>query len=202
MEQSERATLAHEELAKQDESNVNRTEESEIRLGSSRTKQSIASDVKLGRVRTSMIGAVVDLMSRSQQHRRFTIRDVMRVLVPPIETGQCYMYRQDGKMRGFVSWAWFADDVERSFVAGTRLIQPSDWQSGTNLWLIDFIAPHGHAKRIVQHLSRSFPGQSGKALRYRGASSTRRVSSWRFPASGASIRASCNTPASEIGCDP
>ncbi|MBA5777673.1 toxin-activating lysine-acyltransferase [Stappia sp. F7233] len=45
---------------------------------------------------------------------------------------------------GFASWAYLGEEpAERIVKKGIRRLMPTDWKSGDEFWLIDFIAPLG-----------------------------------------------------------
>lgn len=109
----------------------------------------------------SELGAVVDLMSWSPVHRPWTVADIERLVVPPIQLQQrCFVVDQ-GALVAWGSWAWLSREAEEGYFDGTRKLQANDWQSGLGLWLVDAIAPFGHARQLTS-LIRSTLRSRGK----------------------------------------
>lgn len=97
----------------------------------------------------SELGAVVDLMARSRLHQSYTVLDMQRLVVPPIELRQRSYVVDRGAVVAWGSWAFFNDRVEKGFIDATRKIQSWDWPSPGNIWLVDAIAPYGHARQLT-----------------------------------------------------
>ncbi|WP_229753545.1 toxin-activating lysine-acyltransferase [Amphritea balenae] len=86
------------------------------------------------------------------------------------------MYRNKGKPCGYVSWAWMSEAVEQKYILDTGSLLPEGWKSGDRGWLIDFIAPFGDTRRIVNDLkSNVFCDDVGRYLRVKPGSDTMQV---------------------------
>ncbi len=113
-----------------------------------------------------LIGEVTYLLLASKLHSEYQINDVGAVFLPPIHLNQFRIYRSKGRPLGLVTWARLTDEVEAKYLSGEYNLQPKDWNSGTQLWCIDFVAPFGHAKEILKDLRTNiFPNEVGKAVR-------------------------------------
>lgn len=118
---------------------------------------------------TDLFGAVVRLMDLSPLHRRDTVADANRLVLPPIMAGQCVHVHEGGRLVGWGSWAMLTEDAEAGYVLGHRKIRPEDWNAGNRLWLVDVIAPFGHAREVtgrVRFALRS-AGHRGRPIRFR-----------------------------------
>lgn len=129
------------------------------------------------------LGSVVRLMATSPLHSRWSINDVSRLIIPPIETDQCLFAAADGQAVAFMSWGLFSPMVAQAFATRSRPLRAGDWQSGDALWIVDFIGPHGSVPVIVQalkdHLKARYPDCPGAcAIRYKNAGNVRRLSRW------------------------
>lgn len=51
----------------------------------------------------------------------------------------------------YLVWAFIAADVESKIIAGKPL-HPSEWNEGEQLWIVDFVAPFGNVREIVNFL--------------------------------------------------
>ena len=133
------------------------------------------------------VGAAVQLMRESWLHRRWTIADFERLILPPIELNQCVFARLGFDVIGFVSWALFSNEASQAFAEKVRPLQARDWQSGANLWIIDFMSSPGEggyiANAVLAHLSVLYPDQKiAQAIRYKRSGIQRRIVSWTMAA--------------------
>lgn len=86
-------------------------------------------------------GDMIFLAFRSERHRQMSTATLRSYLEPPIELGQFRVFRFDDVPRGLYTWAWLGDKAQRQLIRGKPL-QPEDWRSGDNLWIVDMIAPY------------------------------------------------------------
>ncbi|MET0100888.1 MAG: toxin-activating lysine-acyltransferase [Sedimenticola sp.] len=113
-----------------------------------------------------LLGEMVSLMLQSTLHRSYLINDIGAVILPAINANQFRVYRSEKGPVGFVTWAWLTEPVEKKYVSGKYNLRPEDWAGGDRGWVIDFIAPFGHTKKIVHDLKHNvFPDEIGKAIR-------------------------------------
>ena len=116
------------------------------------------------------VGKITWLMGQSDQHCSWTVDDIHRLVLPPIALQQFRIWEVESQPVGFLTWAMLDDEAEQGYLNGTRKLQPDDWQAGKNLWLIDFVAPHGGVMAMVregrEHLRSLFgKGVVGRANR-------------------------------------
>jgi cytolysin-activating lysine-acyltransferase len=129
------------------------------------------------------LGAVIQLMMLSSLHRRWTIGDVERLIVPSIEYEQSLFAVMDKVPVAFASWALFSEESRLAFVNQLRPLNKQDWQSGKQLWVIDFIGPFGlvpkAAQLLKQYLCDRYPeNKEAFAIRYKDHGRVRRLSRW------------------------
>lgn len=116
--------------------------------------------------RHQLLGELAVLMLASPLHRGYLINDIGAVFLPPINLNFFRVYRIKQRPVGFVTWAFLTDEVEKAYAQGSYNLHPEDWDAGKNAWIIDFIAPFGHASAIVKDLKCNiFPNEVGKAVR-------------------------------------
>jgi cytolysin-activating lysine-acyltransferase len=117
--------------------------------------------------RYNLIGQITTLMLASEVHKKYLIDDIGAMFLPAIHLNQFRIYRnKDGDPIGVVTWAFLSDKNQGDYQKGLRSLKLEDWKSGDNGWIIDFIAPFGHAKQIIKDLRNNiFPDKQGKALR-------------------------------------
>jgi len=117
--------------------------------------------------RYNLIGQIATLMLASSVHKKYLIDDIGAMFLPAIHLDQFRIYRnKEGDPIGLVTWAFLSKKNEELFQKGEKNLTLKDWNSGKEGWIIDFIAPFGHAKEIIKDLRKNiFPDRQGKAIR-------------------------------------
>ena len=98
--------------------------------------------------------AVVDsleLFRQSEWHRGYDVEDVFRYIIAPIKHNKLRLYYQGDKPIGLITWCWLDKEAGEKFLTFNYLITEKDYVSDNKeeLWGIEFIAPYGHAKQIM-----------------------------------------------------
>jgi len=101
---------------------------------------------------TQVLGDIVSLLLHSPIHRKWPFVWIERYLLPPLHHGQYRLFHRNGKPIGYVSWAWFSQEVEDRFLGGGYHLTLADWKSGDLPWIIELVAPYGDIKLIRQTL--------------------------------------------------
>lgn len=117
------------------------------------------------------VNLAIGLLAKSRVHQYWSVLDILRLVIPPIERNQCIFAYIDHSLIGFCTWGCFSKEVAQHFASGTRPLAPHDWESGENLWIIDAIAPYGYVhllgKKIYVLLKERFPSASAfNAIRH------------------------------------
>jgi len=115
----------------------------------------------------TLIGEIVGLMHWSQTHSGYTVADIGRVIVPPVLLDQYTLVRHEGKVVGYGSYALLTLEAETGFIAGTRKMVAGDWKAGDRLWLMDVLAPFGHAAVVAQALRTKALADGHSEVRFR-----------------------------------
>lgn len=116
-----------------------------------------------------VLGAAVALMAASPLHERWIVRDISRLMMPPLHLGQYVCVWDMGRMVALATWASLTDEAAQGYVSGQRRLQPEDWNGGHDLWLIDAIAPWGHARQVTSLVRATLRdrGHKGHKIRFR-----------------------------------
>lgn len=70
---------------------------------------------------------------------------------------------------GLMTWANFTSEAEQRYLQSLdRTLQPRDWEEGDRPWVLDFVAPFGHAAATVSAVRRVLPMSSFRRLHQRG----------------------------------
>lgn len=96
------------------------------------------------------LGEIALLMSQSEVHRSWSVDALCRLVIPPLANGTHAGIQNNGRLVAWASWAFLNDQAVQGFVGDTRLLHPHDWESGQNIWLIDVVAPFGHAWDVTR----------------------------------------------------
>ena len=99
---------------------------------------------------------VVDLMANSPTHKGYTVTDLKRLVVPPLQLNQFELFKVQNKPAGFFSWAWLTNTTAFGYVTRQRRLQASDWSGGYQFWVIDVIAMDYSPRKIIRYLREKF----------------------------------------------
>jgi cytolysin-activating lysine-acyltransferase len=110
---------------------------------------------------------IISLMAHSSIHKNWSLSEIIRVTVPPLMLNQCRVFKKNGKPIAYISWAFFNEASVKAYIKGTRKLQLSDWNSGKELWAMDFIAPFGDVAKIIRKCKKVLGGPS-KSKRWKG----------------------------------
>jgi len=111
---------------------------------------------------------VLGLMLWSDIHRNWTVEDVGRLIMPPFNLGQ-FTFIQGDQVLAFASWAFLTPEAEEGFLSGERKLMPEDWNAGDRVWLIDAIAPFGHARKVCRQVRQTLrdQGHNGHSIKFK-----------------------------------
>jgi cytolysin-activating lysine-acyltransferase len=79
-------------------------------------------------------------------------------LLPPAKLAELHLFLDEGnKLLGCMTWAWFSEETEQRWKAGTMEgIHLSEWNEGERLWIIDFVTLPGYTELCVKLAPRAF----------------------------------------------
>ncbi len=117
--------------------------------------------------RSRLFGDIMTLMLNSPTHLNYKIQHFNSVVLPPVQLNQYRIYH-DAKKRpvGFVSWAMLSDKSEDKFLNKSEKLTLEEWNSGDKIYIMEFIAPFGHAQKIAEDLKKRYPNHKAHAVRY------------------------------------
>lgn len=106
------------------------------------------------------IGIATYLSSRAPKYQFFQISCLRLWIEPAIQHRQIsFFYDSFGLPIGYISLAFISDDTAARLINDEIfLLHESEWNEGDNYWIIDFVAPFGHALKILQEFRRKFVG--------------------------------------------
>jgi len=98
------------------------------------------------------------LLKDSVYHRRYSEADILRTIYPAIREGKClYQEDEDGRLTGFLTWAFLHPHQVDGYLNKTRKLKAIDFmRNDGELWFIDFVAPYGNVRSVIRGFQRDF----------------------------------------------
>jgi cytolysin-activating lysine-acyltransferase len=90
-----------------------------------------------------VLGEIAWLMTQSPRHKAILIGDLEWLLMPAILLRQFRIFYKGEQPVGVALWALVDDLVARRIDAGETRLAAVEWKSGSNMRIIDVIAPFG-----------------------------------------------------------
>lgn len=115
------------------------------------------------------MGAVIYLAQRSPLHKRYSIQMLLERVGPSLSLNYSRYY--EGQKLGpiaFVNRTFLSDKILNEILATGRSPAIHEWESGTNLYFVELIAPFGHCHRVVCDLRQSIFKKGQRAFAVRG----------------------------------
>jgi hemolysin-activating ACP:hemolysin acyltransferase len=119
--------------------------------------------------RRLILGQIVMMMMDSEVYLKDPLWIVKKNLIGPFLNNQAIVMFNDNQVVGYAAWAWLSDEAEKKYIDYSNSLEPSDWKSGENLWLVDVLAPENGAIEIINY-TRSFvaaQGHKGKVVKFK-----------------------------------
>jgi cytolysin-activating lysine-acyltransferase len=90
-----------------------------------------------------VLGEMVWLMTQSPRHKAVPIGDLEWLLMPAILLRQFRIFYKGEQPVGVALWALADELVTKRIDAGDRRLSAVEWKSGTNLRIVELVAPFG-----------------------------------------------------------
>lgn len=90
-----------------------------------------------------VLGEITWLMTQSPRHKAIPLGDLEWLVMPAILLKQFRMFYNGEQPVGVVIWALVDDLVAKRIDANDRRLTAVEWKSGTNMRIIDVVAPFG-----------------------------------------------------------
>ena len=145
-------------------------------------------------IRYEQMGLVAELSGKSS-YRFLPIARFAAWVSPAIAHRQIkFAFDESGNPIAYWTWAWLAPDVSKRMTGDPRaLLHESEWNEGSELWIMDFIVLSGHLMDVIRYIQEvQFPGlsQAFSVRRHRDGT-LKKKSTWR-PSSSRSRTTSDN----------
>jgi cytolysin-activating lysine-acyltransferase len=90
-----------------------------------------------------VLGEIAWLMTQSPRHKSVPLGDLEWLLMPAILLRQFRIFYKGEQPVGVALWALVDDLVARRIDAGDKRLAAVEWKSGSNLRIVDIVAPFG-----------------------------------------------------------
>ena len=91
--------------------------------------------------------------------------DVKRRIITPLFLGQLIVFtNMDGKICGVITLAFMSDQAAAH--QETTGVQDTDWRSGDQLWVVDFVANDGGGASMLRLLTRALNKEKYNEIKY------------------------------------
>lgn len=90
------------------------------------------------------------LPSVPNYHKDFDGKNIIMWFVYPILLNQYFTIYDKNKLVAFLSYGFLNKQAENKWLTKAYDFTLDDWTSGSNLWLIDCLAPYGHGPKICK----------------------------------------------------
>ena len=111
--------------------------------GAARSAESRGQAAPAPKTVAQVLGEITWLMTQSPRHKSVRLSDLEWLLMPAILLRQFRMFYQGDRPVGVALWALADDLVAKRIDANDRRLTAVEWKSGTNMRIIDIVAPFG-----------------------------------------------------------
>ncbi|MGP6380322.1 toxin-activating lysine-acyltransferase [Yersinia bercovieri] len=103
-----------------------------------------------------IMGGVMLLTQHSPLHKLYFVPELYWQISPSIRLNQFRYYEDEyGNPLAFCNWAFLSEKNMSEILSGERDINKEDWNSGSNIFFPEMIAPFGHARTMINDLRRN-----------------------------------------------
>ena len=92
---------------------------------------------------SQVLGEITWLMTQSPRHKSIPLGDLEWLVMPAILLKQFRMFYKGEQPVGVALWALVDDLVAKRIDAGEKRLAAVEWKSGTNMRILDVVAPFG-----------------------------------------------------------
>lgn len=131
--------------------------------------------------------ALTDILNvglATERYRRWTLAEIARNFFPAVNTGQYLIHYDDsGRPIAFLTFASFSDSVSKKLEETGKTPPQQLWNSGGNLWMMDFASPYIDARKLASGIRKLdlFKGKTAKGFRRDLRGKITRISEWKLP---------------------
>lgn len=122
-------------------------------------------------------GSAAWLWLHSPRHRNVSLHTLSTLLLPAIKEGKFILVSERGQPVFYMSWADLDEAAEARYLQHSpEQMRQQDWNSGERLWILDWIAPFGHTRLMMQLVrKRLMANRIMRTLYHRGSEQGLRI---------------------------
>lgn len=121
----------------------------------------IIKKVKLTAEQKKLVNDLIPLIQKAPNyHKDYNSSEIITWFINPILINQYFTIYEDNKLLAFLTYGTLNTQAENKWLTKGYDFTLSDWASGKNLWLIDCIAPYGHAPKVCK-IAREYVSKHG-----------------------------------------
>lgn len=104
--------------------------------------------------RAAVFGHMVLRCAAREEYSGMTLQELLERLNPPVLNGQFRIYFSIfGVCIGFATWAFLSPEIKERLLENYRShLKTYEWNEGSSLWIMDFVAEQGAGKVIAADL--------------------------------------------------
>ncbi|PSW09577.1 toxin-activating lysine-acyltransferase [Photobacterium sanctipauli] len=103
-----------------------------------------------------LLGEMTWLLLQSPVHQEYRLSALEDRFLHALELQQFQIFYDSNGPIGLVTWAWISEDWHQQLLEADQWLPVGQWQSGSFLWFMDFIAPFGHCAQLRRELGNLF----------------------------------------------
>jgi cytolysin-activating lysine-acyltransferase len=103
---------------------------------------------------SQVLGEITWLMTQSPRHKSIPLGDLEWLVMPAILLKQFRMFYKGEQPVGVAVWALADDLVAKRIDAGDKRLTAVEWKSGSNMRILDVVAPFGAEAEMREQLDR------------------------------------------------
>jgi len=145
----------------------------------------------------TQVGFAISLLGQRFPTTSIPTRWFYHAILPAISHRQiCFAFDEGGAPLAFWTWAFLEPATAKSMLQLPETsLHIAEWGEGTDLWLIDFVAPRGRVGDLAWHMKASFEPDFASAYSFRRwpDGRLRRINQHDLAGAGARVRAKGHT---------
>jgi cytolysin-activating lysine-acyltransferase len=103
---------------------------------------------------SQVLGEITWLMTQSPRHKAIPLGDLEWLLMPAILLRQFRIFYKGEQPVGVALWALVDDLVAKRIDAGDNRLSAVEWKSGSNMRVVELVAPFGGEAEIRESIGR------------------------------------------------
>jgi cytolysin-activating lysine-acyltransferase len=113
-----------------------------------------AAEVPPPKTVSQVLGEITWLMTQSPRHKSIPLGDLEWLVMPAILLKQFRMFYKGEQPVGVAVWALVDDLVAKRIDGGDKRLTAVEWKSGSNMRILDVVAPFGAEAEMREQLDR------------------------------------------------